>query len=380
LKNYFLKQSVNCNRVSKAIVFSLLLSAVSTPVLSAPDQILDGYWHYKEYLGIHPEQKALTDALAKAVHSPPVPLSVKQDKPITISVVYPAQQISDYWVRNIKAFEKRMEELGIEYQINQVFTRPNIDMRQQSLSLMEAVKNKSGYLIFTLDTTRHRKFIEHVMNSSDTKLILQNITTPVQGWEAKQPMMYVGFDHETGAHQIAEYYQKNFKKHSKYSVLYFSEGYVSKARGNTFIQLMDKDDDYKMVSSYYTKTTEESGYEATKNIIAKDPDISFIYACSTDVALGAAKALKELHRQDIALNGWGGGSAELDALAKGDLDVTVMRMNDDTGIAMAEAIKWDLEHKPVPVVYSGELKIVTKEDSAETIDKLKKQAFRYSDR
>ena len=43
------------------------------------------------------------------------------------------------------------------------------------------------------------------------------------------------------------------------------------------------------------------------------------------------------------INGWGGGSAELEAIERGDLDVTVMRMNDDTGIAMAEAIKWDLD-------------------------------------
>lgn len=78
------------------------------------------------------------------------------------------------------------------------------------------------------------------------------------------------------------------------------------------------------------------------------------------------------------INGWGGGSAELDAIAKKELDVTVMRMNDDTGIAMAEAIKLDLEHKPVPTVFSGDFEIVTKNDSPERLSKLKKYAFRYS--
>ncbi len=361
-----------------AILFSLVTGSYVTPVLSA--QVLDGYWHYKEFLSVYPEQNELTQSLQQTVRSNPVPISVKQDKPVTISVVYPGQQISDYWVRNMKAFEMRMEELGVKYQINQVFTRPNVDMRQQSLSLMEAVKNNTGYLIFTLDTTRHRKFIEHVLSSSDTKLILQNITTPVQGWESRQPMMYVGFDHEMGTQKIAEYYQHHIESHSKYSVLYFSEGYISKARGNTFIQLMDETENYELASSFYTKTTEQSGYEATLNIVAKDPDIKFLYACSTDVALGAAKALKELNREDIVLNGWGGGSAELEALEKGGLDLTVMRMNDETGIAMAEAIKWDIENKPVPIVYSGSFEIVTKEDSQSTIEQLKRQAFRYSDK
>ncbi len=364
------------NTMRKALLLSLAWIC-SAPASSA--QILDGYWHYKEFLSVYPEQSELTKSLQQTVNSRPIPISVKQDKPVTISVVYPGQQISDYWVRNIKAFEKRMEELGIQYQINQVFTRPNVDMRQQSLSLMEAVKNNTGYLIFTLDTTRHRKFIEHVLSSSDTKLILQNITTPVQGWESRQPMMYVGFDHEIGTTKLAEFYESNIERESKYSVLYFSEGYISKARGNTFIQLMDENGHYDLASSFYTKTTEQSGYEATLNIVANEPDIKFIYACSTDVALGAAKALKELGRQDIVLNGWGGGSAELEALSRGDLDVTVMRMNDETGIAMAEAIKWDIEKKPVPIVYSGTFEIVTKEDSQSTIEKLKSRAFRYSD-
>lgn len=364
----------------KKTLFSLVCLCFTPVAAVNASQALNGYWHYQEYLNANPQQKALTESLSATVRLTPDRLSVSQRQPVTISVIYPGQQISDYWTRNIKAFEMRLEELGIEYQINQVFTRPSLDMRQQSLSLMEALKNNTDYLIFTLDTTRHRKFIEHVLNSSPTKLILQNITTPVRDWENRQPMMYVGFDHETGAQQLAQYYREHIPKGSKYSVLYFSEGYVSDARGDTFIQQMERTGDYRLASSYYTKATQESGYDATMNIVKNDPDIKFIYACSTDVALGAAKALRELKRHDIALNGWGGGSAELQALEDGELDVTVMRINDDTGVAMAEAIKRDLEGQGVPVVYSGDLEIVTQEDNAEKIGKFKQRAFRYSDR
>ena len=56
-----------------------------------------------------------------------------------------------------------------------------------------------------------------------------------------------------------------------------------------------------------------------------------------------------------------------------------MRMNDDTGVAMAEAIKWDMEGKTVPIVYSGNFEIVTSEISKSKIEQLEKQAFRYSD-
>ncbi|MFA0188693.1 substrate-binding domain-containing protein [Vibrio lentus] len=361
----------------KRLLMLLGLAVFSAPALSHGTHVLNGYWEYQDYLSKFPEQKALTDKMIEAVQNHPVPLRKIQDEPITISVVYPGQQISDYWVRNIEAFEKRLDKLRINYQINQVFTRVNADITQQSISLQEAIENKTDYLIFTLDTTRHRKFIEHVLTSTDTKLILQNITTPVRSWADRQPFMYVGFDHATGSLKLAEYFKSNSKSNSQYSVLYRSEGYISDARGDTFIHDVNTDTNFALKSSFYTKSDKESGYQAAKISIAKDKDLDFIYACATDVALGAVDAIRESGR-DILLNGWGGGSAELEAIERGDLDVTVMRMNDDTGIAMAEAIKWDLTGLAVPTVYSGDFELVTKEDSPERIFELKKRAFRYS--
>ncbi|MCL4111287.1 UNVERIFIED_CONTAM: hypothetical protein GTU68_061818 [Idotea baltica] len=361
----------------KRLLMLLGLAVFSAPALSHGTHVLNGYWEYQDYLSKFPEQKALTDKMIEAVQNYPVPLRKIQDEPITISVVYPGQQISDYWVRNIEAFEKRLDKLRINYQINQVFTRVNADITQQSISLQEAIENKTDYLIFTLDTTRHRKFIEHVLTSTDTKLILQNITTPVRSWADRQPFMYVGFDHATGSLKLAEYFKSNSKSDSQYSVLYRSEGYISDARGDTFIHDVNTDTNFALKSSFYTKSDKESGYQAAKISIAKDKDLDFIYACATDVALGAADAIRESGR-DILLNGWGGGSAELEAIERGDLDVTVMRMNDDTGIAMAEAIKWDLTGLAVPTVYSGDFELVTKEDSPERISELKQRAFRYS--
>jgi autoinducer 2-binding protein LuxP len=361
-------------------LFILILFAAPSFTISA-NAILSDYWNYQEFLKNYPEQKQLTEQLQQTVLEMAVPLSVEQTKPVTISVVYPGQQVSDYWVRNIAAFERRLEELGIAYQLNQVFTRPNDDYRQQSVSLMEAVKNNSGYLIFTLDTTRHRKFVEHVLHSTDTKLILQNITTPVKAWSDNPPFMYVGFDHVEGSLLLADYFKQRFDGAiANYSVLYFSEGYVSDARGGTFIEQMDSDHRFKLATSYYTKANRDSGRSAAINALKQYPNIDFIYACATDVALGVTDALRELGKTNVVVNGWGGGSAELDAIERGDLDVTVMRMNDDTGVAMAEAIKWDLEQKPVPQAYSGRFELVTADDSAQRIDELKSIAFRYSDR
>jgi autoinducer 2-binding protein LuxP len=209
---------------------------------------------------------------------------------------------------------------------------------------------------------------------------LQNITTPVRAWDGKQPMMYLGFDHEIGSLKLSEFYRKTVADGSHYSMLYYSQGYISEARGDTFIRDMNTNSSTRLASSYYTDTTVESGYQAALKVVKGNPNIKFIYACSTDVAVGAIKALKALHRQDIMINGWGGGSAELELIASGEMDATVMRMNDDTGIAMADSIKWDLEGKPVPLLYSGALDVISKSNSAAEIEQMKSVAFRYSDR
>ncbi|WNJ97597.1 autoinducer 2-binding periplasmic protein LuxP [Vibrio ruber] len=358
-------------------LFGVILTTCFFLVYHSAAYALSGYWHYNEYLDLNPDQKQLTLSLANAVRLEPKPLQATQENPVKISVIYPGQQVSDYWSRNIRAFELRLNELGVKYEIHQVFTRPNLDIRQQSLSLMEALKNKSDYLIFTLDTTRHKKFIEHVLRGGETKLIIQNVTTPVKDWAHRQPWMYIGFDHEIGTSLLVDYFKKTLKPHSPYSVLYFSQGYVSAARGDTFIQAMTE---YPLVSSFYTQANQESAYKITLENMREHPEIKLLYACSTDVALGAVKALKELGREDVLINGWGGGSAELEALQHHDLNVTVMRMNDDTGVAMAEAIKWDLEGKKVPTVYSGDFEVVSSEDKPDRIEALKQRAFRYSDR
>lgn len=357
----------------------LLLFAMFQSGFGYSSEALNAYWSYTEYLDNSPYQKKLTEEFSKTINQNAIPLPDIQSKPVTISVIYPGEQESDYWRRNIKAFESRLDELKIDYVLEQVFTRPNVDAREQNASLSEALKRKSDYLIFTLDTNTHKKFVEHVLHNSETKLILQNITTPVKAWEDKQPFLYVGFDHLLGSNMLADYFKSRFPSGANYSVLYFSEGYISDVRGDTFINAMTQDTRYKLVSSFYTKATKESGKYTASLAMAQFPELDFVYACSTDVALGAVEAKLDKNSSDILVNGWGGGSAELEAISKGILDVTVMRINDDTGIAMAEAIKWDLQGRQVPTVYSGSFELVTKYDHKEKLEKLKQRAFRYSD-
>jgi autoinducer 2-binding protein LuxP len=57
-----------------------------------------------------------------------------------------------------------------------------------------------------------------------------------------------------------------------------------------------------------------------------------------------------------------------------------MRMDDDSGVAIAEAIALDQSGRraEVPPVYAGTFALVTSKDPRQRIEQLKRRAYRYS--
>lgn len=339
------------------------------------------FFSVAEYLQKHPEQIERSVDFEKYVRQIPKPVSISFSKKIRIAIIYPGIQISDYWRRSVISFEKRLKDLRVPYEIEEHFTRPSLDTGEQEKQIVNAISNRPDYLIFTLDAQIHKRIIERILAEGKTKVILQNITTPVKAWDVRPPFLYVGFDHIIGSQKVADYYIKRTKGQGEYAVLYHTEGVVSDQRGDSFIKYLKENSKLTLVQAFYTDASKDDGKVKTLKILAKNPNIKFIYACATDIALGAIEALQEKKLSGkILINGWGGGSAELEALAKKELNITVMRMNDDNGIAMAEAIRFDASGKRemVPQIFSGEFVLIDQDTNEEEIKKYKDYAFRYS--
>lgn len=363
-------------------IFQIIILSGSLFVFSVSQGRSTEYMTLQEYNSIHQQHEKIAEIFNIRVQKTAHPIdSAKDYQTIKIIFVYPGEQVSDYWRRSITSFKKRMDETGISHELYEYFSKPAVDYRVQEMQMKSALEKKPDYLVFTLDARKHKRIIQRIITKKKPKIILQNITTPLRIWEGKQPFLYIGFDHATGSELLADYYVKKTAGEGTYALLYFSEGYVSEMRGDTFIRYLNENSRLKLVASYYTDGNRQKAKEAALEIIKNHPDIKFIYACSTDVAFGAIDALQQTgSRERIMVNGWGGGSSELQALKNGDMDVTVMRMNDDNGVAMAEAVQLDIEGRAeeVPTVYSGSFVLVDKEMNSSEIEKLKEKAFRYS--
>ncbi|MES0883301.1 substrate-binding domain-containing protein [Roseibium sp. SCP14] len=351
-----------------------------TATADTPSGTLDEFWTLEEFTRKHPKQQMNAETFARRVSNDAVALP-NSGKTVRIAVIYPGSQTSDYWRRSVISFEARLKSLDVAYEIVPYFSGSSSFVGNQASLITAALKEDPDYLVFTLDALRHKAIVQRLIARSRPKVILQNITTPVKSWRDKQPFLYVGFDHVAGTNLLIDYYRNRFGHQKPFAILYGPRGYVSRARGNTFLQAYSDPEVLNLKASYYVGYDREKSREAATRILADNPDLAFIYACSTDIALGALDAIQERPEgTQVVTNGWGGGSAELEAVAAGKLDVTVMRMNDDNGVAMAEAIALDQAGRQdeVPVVYSGSFELVTSSDSIERIDELKARAFRYS--
>jgi autoinducer 2-binding periplasmic protein LuxP len=385
---------MNMPRIVIAIVFCVFSLAVvscqksdngtkekTTPQKVASSAVSNGYISDIEYMSLHPEEKQRSEKFAQIVQDQALPVpSDLQSAPVTIAVIYPGQQASDYWRRSVLSFTARMRASGIKFDLQEFFSKGGgVETGKQEAQIREALDQDPDYLVFTLDVNQHKRVIERILTRGRPHLILQNITTPLASWEGNQPF-YVGFDHATGARMLADFFLSRKPVPEKYGLLYYSQGYVSTMRGDTFQQYLRENNGPDLVAAYYTDGQRAKSREAASQLLKEDK-LDFIYACSTDVALGAVDSVKDAGMEGkVLVNGWGGGDAELTAIERGELAVTVMRINDDNGVAMAEAIRLALlgREDEIPTIYSGSFALVTTETSAEQIKALTERAFRYS--
>lgn len=359
--------------LAATLFLALLISA------NAPAHVGSPYDTIERYSLLHPEQVQLMKAFAVQVEAIATPLSIKQSQPVKIAAVYPGLQQSDFWLRNMKALQLRLSKRNISFQLHDHPHAVTASIEQQQEAIDIALANDPDYLIMTLDDPRQQRLIEHLLNQPRPKIILLNTTTPLKTWADRQPFIYVGFDHIVGSRMIAEeLLQKTEQPTRSFGILFRKPGYVSKLRGGTFQDALQQSK-HKLSASYYTQGNSESARIATLKMLQQPSRPDVIYSCSTDLALGAVEAIRQLGlQQQVEVSGWGGGANELAAIQRGELSTTVMRMNDDSAVAIAEAIGNDLRGIPVPQVFSGRFVLITRDHTEQQLRLLSETAFRYS--
>ena len=372
------------SRLHRPVWFLAVVLATATLCMAQAQE--GAFWEHYEVPGF---DQATFDAFRDVITADAVPIAVEVPDTVTIALVFPSLDLSDAWARGHAGLVGRLDELGVPYRLD-TFGTSHDDHSLQLAHLETTMARGYDYVIVGPTEILVQMSMIEEMIEAGIGVIVWNYTTPLQEWgearypEGGQPLAYVGFSHAEGAHILGEYFVERLRREvegtPKVAHLRGIPGITDDQRSGVAMQHF-RDAGFEIVHETYANWARDQGYAATLNIAGAYPDVDHIHIVSTAMAIGAVEALDEVGRVgEILLNGWGGGSEEQLHLLEGNLHATVMRMQDDWGVALAEIIKFDLEGRidEVPLAVSGAMQLVDDTYSRADIDEILEYAFRYS--
>ena len=347
------------------------------PIKELPDAADRDYWLPDEV-----NQPGTVEALQEVVGSEAVPLSVEQEAPLQIALIYPSADVSDFWARAYLAFTKRMDELGIEYETTEFASR-QIEHSLQSTYTEQVLQDGDIYdfVVFgPSELATQADNIERLVASDDFTTFVWSFFTPLKQFET-QPAGWFDFSSTLGALNVCDYLVERLGEGVTYALNRGIPGITDNQRSGDFEACVTEKGGWEKAYEHYGEYTREGGFEGTQLILQAYPEVTLIHNANTAMAMGSVEAqIAAGQEKEIISTGWGGTGLELDAIRRGELDATPMRMGDDVGAAAAEAVKYHLEGREdeLPLVFLGRILVAHDEMPPEELDALEEEAFRFS--
>lgn len=350
----------------------------SLPLKELPDIAERDYWVPDEV-----NAPGKLEALQAVVGGEAQPFSGTQDAPIQIALIYPSSDTSDFWARNYLAMTKRLDELGITYETTEFASR-QIEHSLQTTYANQVVQDKDlyDYVIFGPS-----ELAIQGDNISKLAAVKDDLTTYVWAFHTPlkdlehQPAGWFDFSSAAGALTMCDYMIERLGEGVTMAMNRGIPGITDNQRSGDFKACVEEKAGWTTVYEHYGEYQREGGFAGTSLILQSYPEAKIIHNANTAMAMGSVEAQVAVAKEkEIFSTGWGGTGLELDAIRRGELDATPMRMGDDVGAATAEAIKADLEGRAddLPFVFLGRITIAHDQMSAEELDALQQEAFRFS--
>jgi len=351
----------------------------------------DGHLPLKELPGIADRDYWVPDevnadgkleALQAVVGSDAVPFTGSIDKPVQIALIYPSADTSDFWARNYLAMTKRLEELGIAYETTEFASR-QVEHSLQSTyaSQVDQDADLYDYVIFgPSELAIQGDNIDKLAGNDGFATYVWAFHTPLKYLE-NQPDVWFDFSSAAGALIMCDYMLGRLGNDQVMAMNRGIPGITDNQRSGDFKACVEEKGNWTTVYEHYGEYQTEGGFEGTSLILQSYPEATIIHNANTAMAMGSVEAQVAMGKEkEIFSTGWGGTGLELEAIRRGELDATPMRMGDDVGAATAEAIKADLESRAddLPLVFLGRITVANDQMSADELNALEKEAFRFS--
>ncbi|MCR9088825.1 MAG: substrate-binding domain-containing protein [Rhodobacteraceae bacterium] len=368
--------------MTSGLVASLALAGAAAadghlPLKELPDIAERDYWMPDE---VNADGKL--EALQETVGAEAVPFAGTLDNPVQIALIYPSADTSDFWARNYLAMTKRLDELGIAYETTEFASRQiEHSLQATYASQVEQDADLYDYVIFgPSELAIQADNIDKLAGNDGFTTYVWAFHTPLKDLE-NQPDAWFDFSSGAGALVMCGYMLGRLGEGVTMAMNRGIPGITDNQRSGDFKACVEDKGGWTTAYEHYGEYQSEGGFEGTTLIMQAYPEATLIHNANTAMAMGSVEAQVAMGKEkEIFSTGWGGTGLELEAIRRGELNATPMRMGDDVGAATAEAIKADLEGRAdeLPLVFLGRITVAHDEMSLEEIDALEQEAFRFS--
>ena len=348
--------------------------AQSLPLTPLPDDDQRDFWWFHQV-----QDAADLEAFRAVMAEPGVPMANPPAEPIRIAIIFPSQNVSDFWERGHISLKARLDEMGIPYDI-QTFASTSFDHLQQASFGEMVLQADFDYVVYgPAELGAQAANIKSIIDQGDKQVIVWNYDTVLKRWGDEQPLAYVTFSHLDGAANVCRYIIEKLGPEGSFALMRGTPGSLDDQRSGGFRDCMLENSNWEFAYEHYGMAFPEAGFQGGEAIAHSYPEVTLIHSGNTAVAMAAAAgAVSAGAGERIHVTGWGGTGDELVGIRDGRLLATPMRMADDMGIATAEVIRHHLEGKPTPLVVLGRITIAHGDLSDEEIDALERESFKYS--
>ncbi|UTV99410.1 substrate-binding domain-containing protein [Marinomonas rhizomae] len=351
------------------IVLSCCASSVQTANIAL--DLMDS----QEFYQLMPRQGSLAEQFTTIVNSPPNPMRISQTRAVRIALLLFGDMNSLENRSLLVTFRKRMRELNVDYRLDTY--NDSFDSEGDLTAYFKMADAQPDYIVMTKLGSVQRRFLERFLRSGNPKVILYDFASPLTHWRNHPPLMYIGFDQKKATIMLASYLERQLPEGIKISALVLPTGYLGHTRCDLFLDEMTK---YNRHIDRIRAVSDDinSAYEATQILLKNNPP-DFIFSCSQNISEGVVSALQaEGVGSKIQTNAWGLSANGMAGLKSRKLKASVLFMKDDLSIAVAEAIKLDLEGRNMPSLYVANSSLVPAELDSESLRLMVQQAHHYS--
>lgn len=368
--------------VTTALATSVMLTGAASAQGDLPLKELPGIAERDHWVPGEVNAEGKLEALQAVVGSEAVAFSGTIDDPVQIALIYPSADTSDFWARNYLAMTKRLDQLGIAYETTEFASR-QVEHSLQSTyaSQVDQDADLYDYVIFgPSELAIQGDNIDKLAGNDGFSTYVWAFHTPLKYLE-NQPDVWFDFSSAAGALTMCDYMLSRLGNDITMAMNRGIPGITDNQRSGDFKACVEEKGNWDTVYEHYGEYQTEGGFEGTSLIMQSYPEAKIIHNANTAMAMGSVEAQLAMGKEkEIFSTGWGGTGLELEAIRRGELDATPMRMGDDVGAATAEAIKADLEGRgdELPLVFLGRITVAHDQMSADEINALEEEAFRFS--